>query len=170
MKFAYTMRFGDFRAAYRMLRRSNWFLRYDQVIWAFVLLAFVGLAIATANNARVFRIMANVYTFPLVFAIGLPILRNLKAYLAYRDSRAGREISPENTTEITETQIIDESRGVCVLSYAWSSVIGIGQDKKITLIALLGGHLVYFPTAALNSQQREEFDELANRYQIRRWS
>jgi len=153
-----------------MLRRRNWFLRYDQVIWPFVLLALVGLAIATAYNARLLRVVSTVYTFPLVFAIGLPILRNLKAYLAYRDSRAGREIPPENTTEITETQIIDETQGVCVLSYTWSNVLGIGQDEKITLIAILGGHFVYFPTAALNALQREEFDGLANRYQIRRWS
>lgn len=170
MRLAYTMRFRDFKAARRMLRRRNWFLRYDQVIWPFVLLALVVLAITTANNTRLFRIISVAYTFPLVFAVGLPILRNLNAYLAYRDSRAGRQKPPENTTEISETQIIDETQGVSVLSYEWPSVIEIGQDEKITLIAILGGHFVYFPTAALNSSQREEFDGLANRYQVRRWS
>ena len=71
MKIVYRATVGDYKAAHRMLRRENWFLRYDQLIWWLVLSLFIAVGVATGEvslitsvRRDVLRLSANLCDWP----------------------------------------------------------------------------------------------------------
>jgi hypothetical protein len=170
MQLTYTLTLADFKAAFRMSRRGTLFLRYDQVIWPSASILCFAVSTVSDPKSELCRQALFLSVSSLCFAIGLPVLRAFGAYRAYRASLQNGRQSLEATTEITDERIIEITRGICELTYSWASITGFGQDARITLFRTSDGHILFFPTVALNRDQRAELDELLFHHRIKVWS
>ncbi len=170
MRITYKTSVADYRAAYRMYQRKNLFLRYDQIIWPAVTVLCLVAIVASDSHSALNRVGRELIIYPLLLSVGLPLLRALNAYRIYRDVHKETPSRPEVTTEITPEQIVDVTPGESNLAYTWPSVVGFGQNAKITVICMKSLQLIFFPTSVLSSNQRAELDELVSRHGIKRWS
>jgi len=165
--------FAEYRAAARMFRKKNLFLRYDQIVWAAlsigILIAFA-IHHARVGNGKVDGYLNTAFYYSVCLAVGLPLLRNLNMIVGFRAFRKNQKEPVESVTEIDENRITDTTPGTCELIYEWKSVAGIGQNPKITVICTTGRHYLFFPTSAFSPEQLTEFNSIASRYNVRRWS
>lgn len=165
--------FSEYRAAFRMFRRKNLFLRYDQIFWIIVCIASLvvfGIVNDHGGGKALHGLASTIFYYSLCLAAGLPLLRNLNALTGFRAYRKNRDGSVETITEIDENRIVDITPGTCELIYEWKSVTGIGQNDRITVICTRGSHFLFFPTSAFRPEQLIEFNRIASGYGVRRWS
>lgn len=167
MRITYKTSLSDFSAAYRMCQKENRFLRYDQIIWPSILALGILAAAAFGRNSTARTVLDYVIIYSFALSVGLPIFRKFNAYRFYRTRKnAGQEF----TTEMTADKVVDITRNECELTYEWSSITGFGQNTKITVLCMSNGHFIFFPTAILDSNQRDELNGLVTRHGIKRWS
>jgi len=107
----------------------------------------------------------------LVFLwIVMSALRHYEIRDAYKNSRPDLRGSQECITEIDADQILSVLPGLRRSAFDWASVLAFAQNESVTVVRMVGHQFVFFPTSALNPEQRAELDELVSRHGTRRFS
>ncbi len=170
MRITYQTTVADHRAAYRMYQSKNIFLRYDQILWPAVAFFFLVVILITDHRSELNKLAQALVIAPIWFSLGLPLIRRYNAAGTYRAAYGKSPKSPELITEITSDRIVDIAPGQAESIYEWSSVIGFGQNSRITVFYMKTSNLVFFPTSALSPDQRVELDGLISKNGIKRWT
>lgn len=174
MKLEFTLTFSDYKSALRLHRRQTLGRRLAFIFWniAVPILAVIGLAAFVFFDLfRVTRFAAILFGIEsglLTITILNPIARYYKMRKCFKQLFPPTRIDRITTLEINHDHLLSSIPGVSEGKFFWNAIVDFAQDNKTTLIYVAKARFLFFPTAAMSSDQRVELNNLVSRYVSKR--
>jgi len=174
MRLEYTLTLSTYRSAQRLHIRQRISRRLSFVVWFIVtpILAAVGLLAFTVLDISRYThsaaLFAGIEAGLVWLAVFCPIARE------YQIRKSFKQLFPPNRTEMSSTLEIDDTYllsiipGVSEGKFFWSGICGFAQNEEVTLIYVAPKRFLFFPTSAMNPEQRTELSGLVARNLVKR--
>jgi hypothetical protein len=169
MKLTYETTLADYRAAHNLYRRKMLLTQYSLILWIIAVLGCTYLVSLSKHQSGLFLLAKSSLVFSVFCSIIVIFGHFIYPNFGYRRNHNENYSSNLSTTEISSERIIDVMPSKQQTSYEWSEVTGFAQNSKVTLIDI-SGRFLFFPSLALNVEQRAELDQIVANHGIRRWS
>ncbi len=169
MKLAYTLTFGDYKAAQMLHMRQKLTRRINYHFWfsAVPVLAVVGLIIFVAFDLRRITTLA-----PVLFgieggliwiAVFFPLARAYNLRKCFKQLLPSTHRDKPILLEISDEGVVSSIPGVSEGRFFWDAILRFAKNEKVHLFYVTEKRFLFVPTCAFQTEQLSELTDLIAR-------
>jgi len=174
MKLEFTLTLSDYRSAQRLHIRQKVSRQISFFVWFILvpILALMGLiafiALDISRYTRSAGLFAGIEGGLVWLAIFCPVSREYQIRKSFKQLFPKNRTDRSSTLEIDDTQVVSIIPGVSEGKFFWSAICGFAQNDEVTLIYVAPKRFLFFPTSAMNTEQRTELSGMVVRHVVKR--
>lgn len=174
MRLEYTLTLSDYRSAQRLHIRQKISRRISFYVWFILIpiLAAIGLIAFTVLDISRYThsaaLFAGLEAGLIWLALFCPISREYQIRKSFKQLFPATRTDRSSILEIDDTHIVSAIPGVSEGKFFWSGICGFAQNERVTLIYIAAKRFLFFPTAAMKTEERVELNDMVARHVVKR--